>query len=141
MTASAYYGLGNHQNTLPPSNIVQTNLWSWIGQVIAILCLVVARIAVISFLLSIQARTNNRGRWLLYIVGTIQGVINVAEVGVIFKQYDPTPKLWNEELPGTCDLIKICSEIGFAQGSEYYALTRERMPWLLSGRLQLTTFR
>jgi hypothetical protein len=118
MTVSAHYGLGNHASLLSNYNIVQTNLWSWMAQIIAILCLAVARIAVIAFLLSIQGRTNHKGRWLLNLVGTLQGVINVAEVVLILKQCDPIQKLWDRSVPGSCDFIVICSQIGFLQGGK-----------------------
>ncbi|KAJ6096432.1 hypothetical protein N7486_007178 [Penicillium sp. IBT 16267x] len=117
MTVSVRYGLGTHQNLLSPDGIVNTNLWSWIAQVIAILDLVIARIAVIAFLLTIQNGTRSKGRYLLYVVGATQAIINVIEVGLIFKQCTPTAKLWNSNLPGTCDGIVICSQVGFAQGS------------------------
>jgi len=96
---------------------VQTNLWSWIAQIVAIICLVIARIAVISFLLTIQNRTHKYGRWLLYLVGALQGIINVVEVILILLQCHPTRKLWDLEVPGTCDGIEICSKVGFLQGS------------------------
>ena len=62
---------------------MKTNLWSWIAQIVAILSLVVARIAVISFLLALQQRTHRIGRRLLYAVGFLQGFINVVEVGPV----------------------------------------------------------
>ena len=118
MTVSAVYGLGNHQSLLSPYNIVKTNLWSWIAQIVAILCLAVARIAVIAFLLSLQQRTHRKARWLLYIVGALQGVINVIEVVLILKQCDPIQRLWDPSVPGSCDLIETCSKVGFLQGSK-----------------------
>lgn len=117
MTVSVLYGLGNHQDLLSHENIVKTNLWSWVGQVIAILDLVVARIAVIAFLLSIQARTMHKSRYLLFCVGGIQALINVIEVILIFKQCNPTERLWDNSIPGSCNMVVICSEVGFAQGS------------------------
>ncbi|KAJ5594910.1 uncharacterized protein N7459_001118 [Penicillium hispanicum] len=117
MTVSARYGLGNHQDLLSYENIVKTNLWSWIGQVIAVFDLVLARIAVIAFLLSIQSGTVTKTRYLLYFVGSIQAVINVIEIGLIFKQCTPTSKLWDTNLPGTCNMVVVCSQVGFAQGS------------------------
>lgn len=117
MTVSAVYGLGNHESVLSHSDIVKTNLWSWIAQIVAILCLVVARIAVISFLLALQERTHRYGRWLLYLVGALQGVINIVEVVLILQQCHPIRKLWDPTVSGTCDLIEICSKVGFLQGS------------------------
>ena len=117
MTVSAVYGLGNHESLLSHSDIVKTNLWSWIAQVLAILSLVVGRIAVISFLLILQQRTHPIGRRLLYVVGFLQGIINVVEVVLILKQCTPIERLWDPSVPGTCDMIKICSQVGFLQGS------------------------
>lgn len=117
MTVSARYGLGNHQDLLTYDNIVKTNLWSWIAQVLAIIDLVIARIAVIAFLMTIQNRTKSKSKYLLYSVGAIQALINFIEIILIFKQCTPTEKLWDINLPGTCDMIDICSKVGFVQGS------------------------
>lgn len=117
MTVSVMYGLGDHQRLLSAHNIVQTNLWSWLAQIVAILCLVISRIAVIAFLLSLQGRTSSIGRIVLYTVGAVQGIINVIEVALILKQCDPTEKLWNPAIAGTCDRVLICSQVGFLQGS------------------------
>lgn len=65
MTVSARYGLGNHQTLLSYENIVKPNPWSWIGQVVAVFDLVVARIAVVAFLLSIQSGTVTKTRYIL----------------------------------------------------------------------------
>jgi hypothetical protein len=118
MTVSAHYGLGNHEALLSAENIVRTNLWSWVAQILAILALAVSRIAVIAFLLAIQAGTNRQPKPLLYVVGLLQATINVIEVVLILKQCDPTPKLWDPSIPGTCNLITICSQVGFLQGSK-----------------------
>lgn len=117
MAVSVHYGLGNHQKLLSPENIVKTNFWSWIAQVLAIIDLVIARIAVIAFLMTIQKGTRSKSKYLLYGVGGIQALINFIEIILIFKQCTPTEKLWNYELPGRCDMIDICSKVGFAQGS------------------------
>jgi len=117
MTVSAMYGLGNHEADLSHSDIVKTNLWSWIAQIVAIFCLVVGRIAVIAFLLAISDRTYRIGRRLIYFVGCLQGVINVAEIILILRQCDPLPKLWDFSIPGTCGLVEICSKVGYLQGS------------------------
>jgi len=117
MTVSVYYGLGNHQDLLSHDNIVKTNLWSWIAQILAIIDLVIARVAVIAFVMTIQKGTRSKSTWLLYGVGGIQALINIIEIVLIFKQCTPTAKLWDYDLPGQCDMIEICSKVGFAQGS------------------------
>lgn len=129
MTVSVRYGLGNHQTLLSDDDLVRTNLWSWVAQVLAILDLVIARIAVIAFLLSIQARTMYKSRYLLYFVGAIQAIINIIEVGLIFRQCTPTQKLWDFRIPGICDKVVICSQVGFAQGSmwKYPAIVHDTL--------------
>ncbi|GJN77429.1 O-methyltransferase [Purpureocillium lilacinum] len=117
MTVSARFGLGNHEGLLSDADIVQTNFWSWMAQVLAILAMAVGRIAVIAFLITLQARTNVTGRWVLYLVGAAQGLINLGEVVLILRQCDPIQKLWDHNVPGTCDLVLVCSQVGFAQGS------------------------
>lgn len=118
MTASVYYGLGTHQNLLSYHEVVQTNLWSWIAQSIAMFNMVIARAAVIAFLVSLQHRTGSRGIYILYGVGITQLFINLAEIGLIFTQCTPVNKLWDFKLSGKCDRIVICSQVGFAQGSK-----------------------
>ncbi|GFG19125.1 hypothetical protein IFM61606_07874 [Aspergillus udagawae] len=116
MTVSVSHGLGMHQDQLSHQQIVASNYWSWIAQVLAILDLAIARCAVIAFLLALQMNTHRKGRWALLTVGALQGLINVAEIGVIFHQCDPPQRLWDTDVPGTCSLIEICLYIGYAQG-------------------------
>lgn len=119
MTVSVSYGLGLHQGQLSHQQIVASNYWSWIAQVLAILDLAIARCAVIAFLLALQMHTHRNGRWALLTVGALQGLINVAEIGVIFHQCDPPRRLWDMDVPGTCNLIETCLYIGYAQGGMF----------------------
>lgn len=57
LTISVYYGLGNHQRLISNDNLVRLNLWSWIAQIISILDLIFARIAVAAFLILLQDGT------------------------------------------------------------------------------------
>ncbi|GIJ97932.1 hypothetical protein Aspvir_000038 [Aspergillus viridinutans] len=116
MTVSVSYGLGMHQDQLSHPQILASNYWSWIAQVLAILDLAIARCAVIAFLLTFEMHTHRKGRWALLTVGALQGLINVAEIGVIFHQCDPPQRLWDTDVPGSCNLIETCLYIGYAQG-------------------------
>ena len=115
ITVSVLYGTGNHQLTLDPHQAVFSALWSWIGQICAIFALVWGRFAVIAFLRALQGPTYPKFRYTLYVVGAFQAVINTIEVILILNQCSPAQKLWNFELPGTCNLIGICSKVGFFQ--------------------------
>lgn len=118
MTVSVHYGLGTHEDLLSYHEIVQTNLWSWVAQAIAMVCMVIARIAVITVLVSLQHRTGSKSKYLLYGVGALQFSINITEIGLIFGQCTPVEKLWDQKIQGACDGIIICSQVGFAQGSK-----------------------
>ena len=121
ITASVLYGIGNHEAVLSLPDLVTCNLWSWIGQIVAIMALVFARIAAIVFFLSIQGPTHRKLRQAVYAVVALQGLVNTIEVVLILKQCTPTQKLWNPAIPGTCNLIKICSQVGYLQGGKQRA--------------------
>jgi hypothetical protein len=59
----------------------------------------------------------SKSKYLLYSVGGIQALINFIEIILIFKQCTPTEKLWDIDIAGKCDMIDICSKVGFVQGS------------------------
>ncbi|KAK6389300.1 hypothetical protein LTR65_006880 [Meristemomyces frigidus] len=67
--------------------------------------------------LALQGATYTLWRRALYIVGGAQFLINTIEVALILNQCTPTEKLWDQSVPGTCDLITVCSKVGFLQGS------------------------
>ncbi|KAK0301577.1 hypothetical protein LTR82_018238 [Friedmanniomyces endolithicus] len=117
LTVSVVYGTGNHQGLLTPSDLMRCNLWSWIGQIMAIISLVFGRFAVIAFLFALQAPIYPRWRLSVFFVGAAQAIINIIEIGLILHQCTPTRKLWDPSVQGTCYNIEICSKVGFLQGS------------------------
>ena len=118
MTVSTIHGTSNHEALLSYDDLVLANLWSWIGQVVAISAAATGRFAVIAFLLALQGASHPKLKWVLYIVGAAQAIINGVEIILIMLQCNPVNKLWDPEVPGTCDLIAICSKVGFLQGSK-----------------------
>lgn len=114
---SVLYGTGNHQAALSPTQAVNSAFWSWIGQVCAIFALVWGRFAVIAFLVSLQGQTYAWWKRVLLTVGAAQFLINTIEVILILNQCTPARKLWDQSVPGTCNLIETCSKVGFLQGS------------------------
>lgn len=116
---SVLYGTGNHQDDLTDHQAVYSALWSWIGQVCAIFSMVWGRFGVIAFLVALQGSTYKAWRYALFAVGAAQAMINTIEVILILNQCSPTQKLWDQSIPGTCNLIDICSKVGFLQGSRY----------------------
>ena len=119
ITVSVLYGTGNHQDDLSNHQAVYSALWSWIGQVCAIFSMVWGRFGVIALLVALQGPTYQTWRYALYVVGVAQALINIIEVVLILNQCSPTQKLWDQSIPGTCNLIGLCSKVGFLQGSSY----------------------
>ena len=118
MTVSVYYGTANHEALLTYEQIVLANLWSWIAQVVAISAAATGRFAVIAFLLALQGSAHRKLRWFLYALGAAQATINAIEIVLIMLQCNPVNKLWDPQVDGTCNLIEVCSKVGFLQGSK-----------------------
>ena len=138
MTVSTYYGTNNHQDLLSYEDLVLANLWSWIGQVVAISAAAMGRFAVIAFLLALQGASHPKLKWFLYIVGALQATINGIEIVLILLQCDPVNKLWDPMVPGECPMIEVCSKVGYLQGSigSFADLALALYPILIVGRLQ-----
>lgn len=132
LTTSVLHGTGNHQGLLSESQDINSALWSWIGQICAIMALVWGRFAVIAFLVALQGKTYRTWKRILFVVGGAQFLINAIEIVLILKQCTPTRKLWNQGIPGTCDLVTVCSKVGFLQGS------KEQTLWAMRGMFLLT---
>ena len=103
LTVSVLSGLGNHLRLLDGPQLVKSLMWSWIAQIIAIQAIGFGKIAVIAFLLRIQERAQTKQAWLLYFIGFSNVIINIDQMVLILLQCSPSRKLWNRELPGTCE--------------------------------------
>lgn len=114
------------------------NFWSWIAQVCAICAATIGRIAVILFLLCLQMHVNGRLKWLLYTVGAATTMINIIEIGLIFRQCEPVASLWDPRIEGNCSFIPITTKVGFFQGSvgALADFTLALYPILIIGPLQ-----
>ncbi|MDI1487978.1 MAG: hypothetical protein OHK93_007252 [Ramalina farinacea] len=121
ITVSVLSGLGNHIDLLFGPQLVKANLWSWIGQIVAVQAIGFGKIAVIAFLLRIQNRAHSMKNtilvWILYFIGFSNVVINIDQMILILLQCDPVPKLWNQELPGTCHHIQRTNNVAYFQGT------------------------
>ena len=116
MTASVHYDLINHGDPPVRRDVVQSKLWSWMGQIISLLAMAVARIAVVALLLTLQSGTACRGRRALYFMAALQLIISVVLVRLMLAQCQPMAKLWDNDLDGACPLIVMCSRFGYFHG-------------------------
>ena len=124
VTISCLSGLGNHTWLLWGPQLSKANLYNWIGQIICIHAIGFGKIAVIAFLLRIQAGTNSKVlnlylKYMLYFIAISNVILNINQTILILLSCDPTPKLWNHALPGTCAHEKRHTQLGYLQGSTF----------------------
>ena len=121
ITVAVNSGLGNHMSLLHDSQIVNSQMWSWIAQSILIQTVGFGKYAVIAFLLRIQGRAQGKKMifltYLLYFIGISNFAINVITMAMIFTSCSPTAKFWNQSLPGTCNNVARLLDTGYLAGS------------------------
>lgn len=117
MTAGCVHGLGNHISLLTAEQIVAAGKWSWISQMMAINAIGFGKLAVIAFLLRIQDRTENKGRWILYFIGFSNVVINLDQTIQMLVICKPLARQWNHQLDGSCPHVLRTNYVGYFQGS------------------------
>ncbi|KAK0513979.1 hypothetical protein JMJ35_003701 [Cladonia borealis] len=121
ITVAVSSGLGNHMSLLHHSQIVNSQMWSWIAQSILIQAVGFGKYAVIAFLLRIQGRAQGKKMtsltYLLYFIGISNFAINIIIVAMIFTSCSPTAKFWNQSLSGTCNNVTRADQMGYFQGS------------------------
>ncbi|CAF9939679.1 hypothetical protein IMSHALPRED_001592 [Imshaugia aleurites] len=101
---SVHYGMGTHIDALTPNAIVLALKYCWVAQPFQLLALAVGKIAAVTYLATFRGPRNaNIKLTLLWIVGLVQLFSCIVILGFIYSQCSPMPKLWNEEIPGTCN--------------------------------------
>ena len=122
LTVSCVWGMGNHLPLLTTEQTKNALEWSWIGQMILIQSIGAGKIAVVAFLLRIQAGLNSKKTkylsWLLYFVAVTNVAINLDQMALILRACSPVGKLWNPSLPGACDGLVRASHVGYFQGGK-----------------------
>lgn len=117
LTVSVKSGLGQHIENLTASQITSTVLYSWINQILAIVAIGLGKLAIVAYLVRISS-VNKYHPWLLWSLAGSNFIFNLVTVGLILAQCSPVQKLWNEELPGTCDGRGLNQHFAYFQGSE-----------------------
>lgn len=75
---SINYGAGQHQNNLTEHDITEAVKWQWFLFQTYTVAITAARLAIIAFLLQIEANIPFSRKWLLYVVATINIGYNIA---------------------------------------------------------------
>lgn len=104
-------------DVLSPEERIASIKWSWMNQALSILAIALGKLAIVAFLQQIHG-PEHRGRVvMLWGVAISNLIINAITIGMIFTQCTPREKLWNEEVPGTCDGRLRNQNTAYFQGS------------------------
>lgn len=103
--------------SLEPAQLVAALHWSWVFQLLAIVASMLGKIAILIFLIQVRGRHNSKP-WPLIVLGVLILAVNITVLGTILGQCKPMAKLWNDNLPGSCDPgRKINQNYSFFQAS------------------------
>ena len=126
---SVHYGMGTHINALTPNGIVLALKYCWIAQPFQLLALAFGKIAAVTYLATIHGPRNaNIKLAFLWTVGLVQLCSCFVILGFIYLQCSPMQKLWNIEIPGTCDGRTRNVYMAYLDGSEL-SITLARGFW------------
>jgi hypothetical protein len=119
LTLSIAYGLGQHITSLSSEQIVLTIKWSWANQILAIFAIAFGKLAIVAFLQQIHGPEDRSKVIFLWAIAASNLVINTITVGMILGQCSPVQKLWDEDLPGSCDGRIRNQNCAYFQGSTF----------------------
>ncbi|KAJ6115425.1 hypothetical protein N7486_001203 [Penicillium sp. IBT 16267x] len=114
-------GLGAHIADLTEIEITHAIKWNWICQSLGILATATGKLAIVAFLQQIHGPDSRKKVIFLWGVGISNLVVNCITIVLIWIQCDPSAKLWNNALPGSCDGIVRNQQAAYFQSS-YSAL-------------------
>lgn len=114
---SVTFGLGFHVRDLSHPDVVAALHTSWVSQLTGIVASVSGKLSIIAFLDQIRGRHQGRP-WFLYFVGASTVVVNVIVVVLILVQCTPLDKLWDETVPGNCNLRSVNNSYAYFQGGQ-----------------------
>ncbi|KAJ5931120.1 hypothetical protein N7466_006613 [Penicillium verhagenii] len=110
-------GLGAHKAGLTDAEITNAIKWNWINQSLGIFATATGKLAIVAFLQQIHGPESRKKVIFLWSVGLSNLVVNCITIALIFEQCSPTPKLWNNALPGTCSGRTRNQQVAYFQGS------------------------
>ena len=99
LTASCYYGVGNHVSVVAPLGTVAVAMkWSIISSAVVLFGIGTSKVAIIAFLLTLQGYTHLRLKYFLYFLAVTNLAFNTALPLVIIFQCNPPAGEWDSEV-------------------------------------------
>lgn len=102
--------------TLSAEAISSAMGYAWIFQLLAVVAIALGKIVIVVFLEQLL-RLKRAGHVFLWFIGISSLAVNVAIIGVILAQCSPMEKLFNDQIPGTCNDRQRNMLFGYFQGS------------------------
>lgn len=111
--------MGTHIDTLTANSVVLALKYCWVAQPFQLLALAFGKIAAVTYLATIHGPRNaNLKLAFLWTVGLVQLFSCFVILGFIYSQCSPMAKLWNIEIPGTCNGRTRNVYMAYLDGSE-----------------------
>jgi len=117
LTLSVLYGLGNHTKQVAFEDAATASLYNWTFEMIAIIDIGFAKIAIIAFILMLQGPTHPKMKWVLHFIWISNFLVNINQIVLITFQCKPMSAFWDTRIENPdCTLRPTVSKIGFMQG-------------------------
>ena len=116
-------GVGRHVESLTPGQVIRSLQYLSLVETMFILSLRFSKISICVFLLRLLADSlAKKKRYFLYLWITLLLVVNVFCVSQQLGQCTPANKLWDPNIPGTCEDPKIQSKFGYLNGGRCHVM-------------------
>ena len=111
--------MGTHIAALTPSSVVMALKYCWVAQPFQLLAIAFGKVAIVTYLATIHGPRNaNIKLAFLWMIALVQLSSGIIILGFIYSQCSPMPKLWNNELAGTCNGRTRNVYMAYVDGSE-----------------------
>lgn len=117
------YGLGLHLEEMLefyPLGFQKQQFYQWVYTTFMLAAIAIGKIAIVVFILEIEGSAlKNSRRYILYVIAVLNTLLTIGIIPIIWLQCDPMPKLWNNEIPGSCAGRQRNEYYAYFQGSMY----------------------
>lgn len=112
-------GLGSRDIDLPKHELHKALKWNWVNQTLGVMATGLGKMVIVAFLHQMHGPDNRRRIGFLWGLAASNMLVNCITVGMIYTQCSPSMKLWNADLPGTCDGLVRNLMMAYFQGSTF----------------------
>ena len=103
-------GIGKHTSTLSHDAVSRALKWSAVFQILVVASSVTGKLAIMAFLVQLRG-LHERRPWFFWTLGLLLIVVNVVDFATMLGQCRPMSKIWDAQVPGTCEPGRKANEI------------------------------